>query len=280
VLNEELAQRLFGSATAIGQRVQLGTQSYMVIGVLTSWHPKPLFYGSSKGDFAFKSEDGFFAPLSTAIQVEAGISASMTCWESGSSGYTGDGCAWLQYWVRLKDAGQRQKFADYLTSYWQEQRKSGRAMGGGPPELLPLGSRLDQLKLIPPDLSLQVWLTLALLGICVLNAISLLMAKTLRRSTEISIRRAIGATRLDIASQIGMEAVGIGAASGLVGIVASKLLILGIRERHTEYASLVHLDSFLLFLTVALAVACVLVASILPAWQAASVKPSDNLKAQ
>jgi putative ABC transport system permease protein len=279
VLNAELARRLFGDTDAVGRTVRIGEQPFVVTGVLESWHPRPLFYGSAKGEFAFKSEDGFFLPLSAALEANTGIAASMTCWESGAQGYQGDGCAWLQYWVRLRNAAERQAYADYLQAWWSEQRKGGRDMAARPPELLSLRERLHRLKLVPADVSLQLWLTLGLLAICVVNAVSLLMAKTLRRQSEISIRRAVGATRLHIIGQIGAEALGVGLASALVGIASAQLLVLAVRRLHVEYASLVSLDSSLLLWAVITAVVAALAASIVPAVQAARVRPAHILKA-
>ena len=74
VLNGELARKLFGSAAAaIGQTVQLQSRAFRIIGVLRDWHPAPLFYGGSSGDWAFKSGDAFFLPLTTAMGIKLPI---------------------------------------------------------------------------------------------------------------------------------------------------------------------------------------------------------------
>jgi Predicted permease. len=46
---------------------------------------------------------------------------------------------------------------------------------------------------VPEDVRMQAWLALGFLLVCVVNTVGLLLAKFLRRSGEIGVRRALGA---------------------------------------------------------------------------------------
>ena len=54
--------------------------------------------------------------------------------------------------------------------------------------------------------------------VCLLNTIGLLLAKVMRRTNDISLRRALGASKSALFSQYIIEAGMIGVAGGLAGI--------------------------------------------------------------
>ncbi|MBI2431295.1 MAG: DegT/DnrJ/EryC1/StrS family aminotransferase, partial [Candidatus Hydrogenedentes bacterium] len=54
---------------------------------------------------------------------------------------------------------------------------------------------LDKNNAVPSDVRLQVWLAFGFLAVCLLNTVGLLLAKFLGRSSQIGVRRALGATR-------------------------------------------------------------------------------------
>jgi hypothetical protein len=51
---------------------------------------------------------------------------------------------------------------------------------------------------VPGDVRLQMWLAFGFLRVCLVNTVGLLLAKFLRRSGEIGVRRALGASRAEI----------------------------------------------------------------------------------
>src|SRR5690606_23110070 len=108
----------------------------------------------------------------------------------------------------------------------------------------------------------------------------LLLAKFLRRSSEIGVRRALGATRSEIFKQCLMEAGTIGIAGGVLGLGLSLLGLWAVRQQPMGYAKLAHLDGSMLLLTFAVAVVASLLAGLLPAWRAMQVAPALQLKSQ
>jgi putative ABC transport system permease protein len=139
---------------------------------------------------------------------------------------------------------------------------------------------LDYNKVVPGDVRLQVWLAFGFLLVCLLNTVGLLLAKFLRRSGEVGVRRALGASRREIFMQCLVEAGTVGMAGGIVGLALAWLGLWAVRQQPASYAELAHLDPLMLLTTFVLAVGASLLAGIIPAWQAMQVTPAIQLKSQ
>jgi putative ABC transport system permease protein len=131
---------------------------------------------------------------------------------------------------------------------------------------------------VPSDVKLQTWLAFAFLAICLFNTVGLLLAKFLRRSSEIGVRRALGASRAAVFAQYLVEAGMVGLLGGLGGLLLTWVGLWLVRRRPVEYADLAYLDPAMFTLTFALAVASSLVAGALPAIRASRIPPALQLK--
>jgi putative ABC transport system permease protein len=139
---------------------------------------------------------------------------------------------------------------------------------------------LDYNKVVPGDVRLQLWLAFGFLLVCLLNTVGLLLAKFLRRSSEIGVRRALGASRRAIFAQCLVEAGTVGLAGGLLGLGLAMLGLWAVRQQPASYAELAHLDPTMLLTTFLLAIVASLLAGLLPAWRACEVPPAIQLKSQ
>jgi len=133
---------------------------------------------------------------------------------------------------------------------------------------------------VPKDIGLQLWLAFGFLIVCLVNTVGLLLAKCLRRSGEIGVRRALGAPRNAIFAQFLVEAGSLGLAGGLLGLALTSLGLWAVRHGSSNYADLVQLDAPMLATTLALALLASLCAGLLPAWRACQVSPAMQLKTQ
>lgn len=278
VLNGRLAQKLFGGASAVGKAVRLDERDFRIVGVLDDWEPRPLFYAGIRGDAAFGARDAYFMPLSTALRLDSGFAGGMACWGEDTR-RTGDGCAWLQFWIRLPIGDDVHRHRALLDAWWTDQRRQGRIVAPGQAELLDFPERMRRLQLVSPDVALQALLAFGLLGVCIANASALMWARTLRRTREIAIRRAIGASATHLWRQLCAEALGIGLACAFVGALAAWFAIAGIRERNAAWADLVHFDASLMVLLVAASIASALLATAAPLWRATRISPALALRA-
>jgi putative ABC transport system permease protein len=114
--------------------------------------------------------------------------------------------------------------------------------------------------------------------VCLINTVGLLLTKFLRRSSEIGVRRALGASRRAIFVQLLVEAGVIGFVGGLFGLLLAGLGLWAVRHQPTSYAELAKLDLPMLAATFALAVITSILAGLLPAWRGCQVTPALQLK--
>lgn len=283
VLDYPLADKLFGAEHAVGQSVRLGSQSYRVIGVIDRWRPTPHFYDLSSGG-AFDPAESIYLPLTTGAADRQSIASSISCFGKGGfpQGNLTDApnCAWLEYWVQLDTPKAVADYRGYLVHYSQEQKALGRFERPPHVALHDLMGWLDYNHVIPGGVQLQALLALGFLAVCLVNTVALLLVKFLRRGGELSVRRAMGATRSDVFAQLVSEATLIGVGGGLLGL----LLALGglwiVRQQPAAYAAVAHLDTSMLSIALALAMLAALLAGVFPAWQASVLPPARGLKLQ
>jgi putative ABC transport system permease protein len=280
VLNETLARKLYGNAGTVGRTVRLGDIDYRVIGVTADWEPRPLFYADARANH-FGDADQFFLPLSTAVAGKLQVNGNVSGW--GSDGVPNDltdgSTSWIQFWVQLDTLSQVNAYRQFLVHYSAEQKTLGRfPRPATNARLYSLMGWLRHANLVPNDVRLQSWLALGFLGVSMLNIVVLLLAKFLRRSPEISVRRAMGARKRDIFVQFGIESALIGVAGGLLGLGIAQIGLWSIRQRPDDYAHLAAMDPSMLIGTVLLAIVASVLAGLLPAWRACRVPPAIQLK--
>ncbi|MCX2863906.1 ABC transporter permease [Paucibacter sp. PLA-PC-4] len=281
VVSRALAEQLFGQSDALGRTLRLRDKDLTIIGVLADWRPAPHYFDLTLG--AYESAAQIFAPLQTALDLDLGRSGDTTCWATAQVPDTSAlnaPCAWLQYWVELKDPTAAADYLAYLQRYSEQQRSVGRFERPSNPRLTPVMQWLAKRQVVPSDIRLQLWLALGFLLVCLSNTVGLLLAKCLRRSGEIGVRRALGASKRAIFWQFLVEAGVLGLAGGLLGLALTWAGLAAIRLNPTPYAQLAQLDWAMLSATLAVALAAALAAGLLPAWRACQITPAIQLKAQ
>ena len=280
VISSDLNDRVFGGSDSVGKRLRLDQTDFTVIGVIDEWRPTPRFYDMNSDRYG-ELED-VFLPFSTSRDLQMGRSGNMNCWgdSRGDSTALNVPCAWIQYWVELGSEEKRKAYHDYLTSYSEQQRAAGRFERPTNVRLRSVMEWLDFNRVVPTDVVMQLWLGFGFLLVCLLNTVGLLLAKFLRRSSEIGVRRALGASRAEIFKQCLVEAGTIGLAGGILGLGLALLGLWAVRQQPASYAELAHLDLGMLLTTFLLAIVASLFAGILPAWRAMQVTPALQLKSQ
>ncbi|TPG47757.1 FtsX-like permease family protein [Rhodanobacter glycinis] len=280
VLGNTLSRKLFGGADGIGQSVRLGEHDFRVVGVVGDWQPQPVFYTDAAAN-RFGEADQFFLPLSTAVDLKLDVNGNFSSWgeDQADTRMVSASTTWLQFWVQLRDPAQVAAYHQFMVDYSAQQNALGRFQR--PPtdaKLYGLMAWLGHQDLVPNDVRLQLWLALGFLLVCMTNIVALLLAKFLRRSGEISVRRALGARRRDIFLQLGIESAVIGLAGGVLGLLIAQLGLWSVRHRPDDYAQLAQMDVSMLLGTFVLAIAASVLAGLLPAWRACRVAPALQLK--
>ncbi|HEY4292918.1 ABC transporter permease [Luteibacter sp.] len=283
VISSKLNRKLFGGENSIGKSVNVEGRNYRVVGVLDEWNPQPRFYDiQNTGGFSTASDD-LFLPFERAIEWGIPNDGNTGCVkppeESGFVGLQRSSCVWLGYLAQLDNAKAVSAYRDYLESYARDQQHSGRFTWAPNIRLHDLPAWLVSEQVVPSDTKISLLVALGLLVVCLVNTSGLLLAKFLRRSGEIGVRRALGAGRLAIYAQFLTEAGMIGVAGGLLGIALTGVGILGVGVVLPKgTAALATLDMSLLLLTLAVAVFATLLAGLYPTFRAARVQPAWQLK--
>jgi putative ABC transport system permease protein len=277
VLSRKLNDKLFGGKDSTGQMLRVDDMAFRIVGVLDSWRPTPHFYDLYTGSYS--SEEGVFVPLTTATDMKFTHNGSNDCWGKGQSDNMKTAtCTWLQLWVQLDTPAEAAAYRKFLLNYSSEQKALGRFQRPPNVRLPDVMGWLDYNKVVPSDVHLQVWLAFGFLLVCLVNTVGLMLAKFLRRSGELGIRRALGASRRSLFAQLLTEAGVVGLVGGSGGLLLALLGLWLVRRQPSDYAALAYLDLPMLLATFAAAVVATLLAGLLPAWRACLIPPALQLK--
>ena len=280
VISRELNDQEFGGIDSTGRILRIDGNDFRIVGVLDTWRLVPRFYDLYNDQY--DTTEGVFLPFSTSRDLKMGTQGSTNCWgdSGGDSRALNVPCAWVQYWVELESPAKAADYRSYLVNYSDQQRKAGRFERPTNVRLRNVMELMEFNEVVPGDVRLQLWLAFGFLLVCLVNTVGLLLAKFLRRSGEIGVRRALGASRSEIFKQCLVEAGTVGVAGGVLGLLLALLGLWAVRQQPASYASLAHLDASMLLSTFALAILASLLAGVLPAWRAMQVAPAIQLKSQ
>ena len=283
VISTKLNEKLFGGGNSVGKTVNIEGNDYRVVGVLGDWNPQPRFYDVvNTGGFSEGVEDVFLPferAIASGIPNDGNTNCNETPKESGFVGLQHSSCVWIAYMALLEDAAAVTAYRQYLDGYASDQQKAGRFNWAPNNRLRDLPAFLDHEEVVPSDTKVSLLVALGLLMVCLVNTVGLLLAKFLRRSSEIGVRRALGAPRKAIYLQFLTEAGMVGLAGGVMGLlltgvgVASVGLVLP-----KSISDLARLDLSLLVITLLVAVLATVLAGIYPTFRASRVQPAWQLK--
>ena len=278
VISRALADRLFGTAAVVGRAVRVEGTALQIAGVIDDWEPTPRFYDLNTDGYGHG--DQLFVPFSTSRELRLHHRGRMNCWGGETPDVEAEGapCEWLQFWVELGSPEKAAAYRDFLVAYSEDQRRAARFERPANVRLRDVGAWLSYKEVVPSDVRLQTWIALGFLLVCLINTVGLLLTKFLRRSGEIGVRRALGASQRSIFVQLLVESGVTGLVGGGLGLVLAWLGLWAVRHQPTSYARLAELDLPMLIATFALAVAASLLAGLLPAWRGCQISPARQLK--
>ncbi|WP_199096802.1 ABC transporter permease [Dyella sp. ASV21] len=287
VISDDLNQKLFAGADSVGRTLRLRDSDVRIVGVLKPWRPSPQFYSVRGGRFADGDTADFYGkpedvitPFASGLEINDGNFQQFTCWHlpERQGHLQNSPCVWLGLWVQLDAPAKVAGYRRFLADYAAQQMALGRFTHAGNTRLRSLMEWLDFNGVVPSDVRLQAWLALAFLLVCLFNTVGLLLAKFLRRSGEISVRRALGASRRDVFAQCLVEAGTIGLIGGIFGWLLTLVGLWLVRQQPVPYADLAHLDTRMFLVTFTAALGSSLLAGVLPALRACRVAPALQLK--
>lgn len=283
VINSALNEQLFGGRDSVGKTIDIEGKDYQVVGVLNHWNPQPIFFDvRDTGGFGGDGPD-LFIPFDRGIAVGMPNAGSQNCnampTASGFVGLQQSSCIWISYLAQLDDAAAVKAYRTYLDGYTDTQRAAGRFTWEKNNRLRDIPAFMDFEHVVPDDTKVSLLVALCLLVVCLVNTVGLLLAKFLRRSGEIAVRRALGAPRRAIYGQFLIEAGMVGAVGGLLGLLLTGVGVACVSLVLPPYlAALARVDLSLLAITLVLAIVATLLAGLYPTFRASRIQPAWQLK--
>ena len=279
VLGKDLNEKLFGGQDSTGKTIRMSGTDYTIVGVLGDWKLRTRYYDLTNG--AFSDPDEFFFPYTSAIDLKQRSSGNNSCFKSPEPGwdaYLQSDCVWQQMWVELDSPARLAEYKSFLDNYVNEQKKLGRFPRPLNNQLLNVTEWMKDQKVVSHDVQVQTGLGFAFLIVCLVNTIGLLLAKFTRKSGEIGLRRALGASKRDVFTQFLIESGVVGLSGGVLGLLLTGLGLVAVRALYEEYKTVAQLDWSMIGVTIVLAVVSALLAGLYPTWRACSVQPAAQLK--
>ena len=284
VLSQEMNERVFGGEDSVGRTVRMSGLNFRVVGVLDEYFVLPKYYDVTNGPF--NEPEDLYIPFNLAIDQELPRSGNTNCWKpvdgDGQAAFLASECVWIQFWAELRDGDEKAEFQRWLDSYVTEQKELGRFPRPLNNRVLDVMEWMEDEEVVDDDAQVMLGLSFLFLLVCLLNTIGLLLAKFLRKTGDISVRRALGARRSDLFRQHMVEAGMIGVGGGVLGIALAWLGLRGIQALFGDMVSdqMVAMDWIMILTAIGLAILSALVAGIYPTWRACRVMPASQLKAQ
>jgi predicted permease len=266
-------RRFAGAQDVIGRPLTLGSVTFTIIGVMP-----PSFFGPDVG-----RRFDVVLPIGTEpLLLGANSSLNVV------------GRNWLRIMLRLK-AGQSVEEASGLLRGIQEQIRT--ATIGEIPDLMrprylaaplmltsastgrsPLRNQYGR-----PLVALAIIVGAVLLVAC-LNIVNLLLARASARRHEMSLRTSLGASRIQLARLVFLEAAVLTGVGALVGASLSRWMSQMLVQQLSTQRNVVFLDlafdSRGVGFAFAIAVATAVLIGVVPAWQSTRSKPGDFLRAR
>ena len=283
VLSRAINERLFGGEDSVGERVLANDRYFTVVGVLDDWEPMPRFYDVVNSPFQEVEE--VFIPLSLTPIMGLPSYGSDWGWKPEQvvtfDDWLNSESAWLQYWAELPTRADQDAYLAHLDAYVLEQKKLGRFERPLNNHIHDVMEWMEYREVVEEDVRVLVGLGFLFLVVCLLSSISLLLTRFEGRTGEMSLRRALGATRLQIVNQNLVEVALLGAAGGVVGIglcYAGLAWLQSAMSRAPD--AMFELDWAMVLTALGIAVGASLVAGVYPALRVTRISPAQQLKTQ
>jgi putative ABC transport system permease protein len=190
-------------------------------------------------------------------------------------------CLWIQLWVELPVAADVVNYRTVLNNYAADQQRTGRFHWPPHTQIRDVMQWLEYRHVVPNELGLLVLASFGFLFVCLMNAMGLMLARIIGRTQDISVRRALGASRTSIIGQCLVETTVIGVLGAILGLLLTLLGVMAMRAvLADDFAALAYLNAKAVGFEVLLAIAATIGAGLYPTWRAAHVEPALQLKAE
>jgi putative ABC transport system permease protein len=278
-------QKLFGGGNSVGKTVRIADRNFKVVGVISpDWRPSYRFYDLNGGPVAPES---IFMPFNLTPVMKLQPNGNSDGWKDYGNApedlYNSEQ-TWIQFWVELPDAAKVQAYRDYVANYVRDEKQHGRFQRPLHVEINSMPELLEAFGFVPKTVKVMSVVSLLFLVVCSLNLVGLLLGKFLARVPEVSVRRALGASKIHVFWQHVVECEVIGVAGGALGMLLSvgmlSVIAKILQQGNGNSVTGVSLDLEMVVVSIFLSLVAGLMAGVYPAWRICSVAPAMQLKLQ
>jgi len=285
VIDAAMNQKLFGGGNSVGKTVRIADRNFKVGGVISpDWRPSYRYYDVVQGPVPAES---IFMPFNLTPVMQIQTSGNSDGWKDYGNtpeDFLNSEQTWIQFWVQLPDGAKVQAYRDYAANYVQDEKKHGRFQRPLHVEINSMPELLEAFGFVPKTVKVMSLVSLLFLVVCSLNLVGLLLGKFLARVPEVSVRRALGASKVQVFWQHVVECEVIGIIGGALGMLLSVAMLSVIakvlQQGNGNSVTGVSLDLEMVAVSIFLSLVAGLMAGVYPAWRICSVPPAMQLKLQ
>ncbi len=273
VIGSDIKEKLFRFEDPLNKKIKLGELWFEVIGVMARKNVSP----ASSGSLGLRNfNEDIYIPISTMMYKMEPPPADES---NDMFFYPGmqepanviDRNSVDQLTAKIKNSDELKEVA-YLVEKIMDRRHYGiKDYSVVLPEAL-LAQKQKTQRIFNIVMGAIAGISLLVGGIGIMN---IMLANILERTREIGVRRAVGATKIDVLSQFIYEALTISIVGGLLGIVVGFFLT-SLISTYAEWKTIISPLSVALAFVVSVATG--LIFGIYPAKQAAEKNPIDSLR--
>ncbi|TPV94478.1 MAG: FtsX-like permease family protein [Myxococcales bacterium FL481] len=284
---------LFGGVDSIGRQLRLNETMVTVVGVLAQTQRQRRFYD---GSFEQGHPSHIFVPHGLARQENFGRLGRTACvpYEESEGVTVNDEaameCSWVSFWTWLESPEAISGYREVIANYVLEQKKVGRLPRENVAHVTSLHGRHQLLEERYSRHSLFNAIATMFFLVCLVNAMGILLAKFMARTKEMSLRRALGATRAAIVLEHLLEVACLGIIAGTLGIGLAYLGLRGMikvelyARDYTVTAESIQtffeLDMTMMLVAAGVSLVSGLLIGLYPIWRVCQVPPGSQLRSQ
>ena len=282
VIDNATNQKLFGGVNSVGRAVRIDDREFKVVGVLKPWRPTIRYYDVIGN--AVSAPEAIYMPFGFTPILETRPTGNTDGWRNYTINTFQDYLAaadicWVQLWVELPTKEKQEAYRQYVDNFTKSQRRYGRYLRPTNNRVTDVMETIKDFGVVLPQLSAMAVVSVLFLAVCSLNLVGLLLGKFLARAPEVSVRRALGASRMQVFTQHIVECEVVGVIGGVIGIALSFGIVQVLSKMLPNQIPL-HLDSEMLLSAAFLSIVAGFVAGVYPAWRICTMPPAMQLKLQ
>lgn len=206
IVSKAFAEKMFGKVDVVGQSLIVDDRYFKIVAVLESWSMFPRLYEPAHGGYLEPDAD-LYLPLETAYDLNYASNRQSQAFEDAdfqklaTDGRT-KAIHQLLLWVYLPTAEQQQKYRDFMNNLVQSEKAAGRHPNANGNLLHPMNGIMDAYDAESQEVKAFALVTALFLLVCLFNASHLSLNRYIANQYEISLRRALGASRWQLQGQM------------------------------------------------------------------------------